>query len=192
MIKNTSQNPLDGYMKIQEFVRKEARDIATDVYNTLGTRYNVAKVPEHQHDGVDTTQIPYTSISPNILFIPWTIIDTMASTASNYGVFWVSPIVCTVIGMTEVHATAGTNGGAVTLQLEKLTSGQALDAGVTLLQTALSLKTTANTPQNGIITLASTSNIRNSTLAVGDRLALKDSGTLTSVANLTVGITIQF
>lgn len=186
-----TESPLDNYMKLQNFVQKEARDVATQVYNELGTQTGVAKVPVHIHNGVDTSQIPFSSINPNFVFIHWTIIDTMAATAGNYGVFWTAPFACTVVAMTEVHKTAGSNGGAVTVQLEKLASGEALDAGVALLTTALSLKTTADIPQSGTIVPTYTGSIRNATLKIGDRLALKDAGTLTSVAGVTVMITIQ-
>lgn len=53
---------LDNYMKIAGFVQKEATDIATQVYNKLGTKYNVAEVPTHTHNGVDSVQIPYKNI----------------------------------------------------------------------------------------------------------------------------------
>lgn len=51
------EDPLSSYMKIQEMVRNEARQIAEQVYNDLGTRYNVATVPTHSHNGVDSVQI---------------------------------------------------------------------------------------------------------------------------------------
>lgn len=50
------------YQKIQELVKKEARAQATAVYNELGTRYNVAKVPTHLHNGIDSVPIPATSV----------------------------------------------------------------------------------------------------------------------------------
>lgn len=185
-------------MELQNFVQKEARDVATQVYKDLGTQMGVAQVPVHIHNGIDTNQIPFSSISPNFIYIHWTLPGITAATNTNYGVFWTAPFSCAVVAMTEVHQTAGTNGGAVTLQLEKLTRGQALDGGVVLLTTALSLKTTADTPQSGALTMVSTENppdsttgIRYTTLLAGDRLALKDTGTLTSVAGVTVMITIQ-
>lgn len=53
-------DPLPLYTKIQELVQNEARKIATEVYNTLGTQYGVAEVPTHTHNGVDSLQItPY-------------------------------------------------------------------------------------------------------------------------------------
>ena len=85
-------------------------------------------------------------------------------------------------GFKEVHETAGTDGSAVTVTLEKLTGTQAPDAGTVLLSSALSLKAIANTVQTG--TLVSTVSSRN--FNAGDRLCLKDAGVLTTVANVTV------
>jgi hypothetical protein len=53
---------LDFYTKIQDLVRKEAEQVATQVYNKLGTKYNVAQVPTHTHNGIDSVQIPYKNI----------------------------------------------------------------------------------------------------------------------------------
>lgn len=82
----------------------------------------------------------------------------------------------------EVHQTAGTDAGAVTLDLEKLTGTQNLDAGAAVLNATLSLKATINTVQTATLTDTLTSR----SLARGDRLALKDSGTLTAVQNVSV------
>lgn len=54
--------PLTLYTRIQELVRNEARQVATEVYNSLGTKYNVAQVPTHSHNGVDSNPIPYKNI----------------------------------------------------------------------------------------------------------------------------------
>lgn len=41
---------------------QEVTKIATDIYNTLGTQFGVAKIPVHTHNGVDTNRIRYTDI----------------------------------------------------------------------------------------------------------------------------------
>ena len=120
--------------------------------------------------------------------INWLIVGTDAATAANYGVIWIAPAACVVEDIWESHTVAGTNAGAVTLDLEKLTSTEALDAGDAILSAALSLKTTANTPQRGV----PGATIANRQLARGDRLALKDAGTLTDVAGVTVLITVKY
>jgi hypothetical protein len=139
-------------------------------------------IPDHFHNGLDTNRINHKDIFQRKVQIPWTIIDSDAATSAKYGVFYIVPEACYLVDFQEVHQTAGTNGGAVTLTLEKLTGTQAPDAGTVMLTTALSLKGTANTLQSGTPAIAITT--RN--LAAGDRLCLKDAGILTDVANVTV------
>ncbi len=50
------------YAKIQTLVQNEARKIATDTYNDLGTKYNVAQVPAHSHNGIDSNRLAYKDI----------------------------------------------------------------------------------------------------------------------------------
>ena len=113
-----------------------------------------------------------------------TTVDFIVSRATaGFGVFFINRIApCYVSAFYEVHQTAGTDGSAVTLMLEKLTGTTALDSGSDVLSATLSLKATANTVQTG--SLSATFPNRN--LALGDRLALEDTGVLTSVANVTV------
>ena len=117
-----------------------------------------------------------------------TLIGTTASTAANYTVFFIAPAPCYVSSFKEVHQTAGTDAGAVTLQLEKLNSTEALDAGDNVLATALSLKSAIDTVQTATLTTTNA----NRTLATGDRLAMKDAGTLTAVANVTVLLELTY
>lgn len=118
-------------------------------------------------------------------FITIVIPDTSAATAANYGVFFTATRSCRLISVKERHKTAGTDGSAVTLQIERLTSGTALDAGTELLTSALSLKATADTTQSGTL-------IQARYLTEGDSLALKDAGTLTNVAHVEVTIEIAY
>lgn len=112
--------------------------------------------------------------------------NTDAATAANYGVFFVAERQYVVLAVAEVHGTAGTDASAVTLQIERLQGTEAPDSGDALLSTALSLKATANTTQYGqLVTTGVTA------LERGDRLCLKDAGTLTAVANLCVTVYIQ-
>lgn len=125
-------------------------------------------------------QNPYFTISVHIE-------DTRAATAANYGVFFVAPISCELIEAWESHATAGSDASAVTLTVEKLTSGQALDAGVTTLTSTFNLKGTANTPQRVKASTTATDRF----LKPGDRLALDDAGTLTAVAHVAVTVLLR-
>lgn len=140
---------------------------------------------EHKHDGLNTKQINRIDLfGKDKLYIYHTIVGTAAATAANYSLFWIAPFECTVTEIREVHQTAGSSADAA-LQIEKLTGTQALDAGVTL-NTAIELDGTANT----VVTATLTTTGVDLQLSRGNRLAMKDAGTLTAVANVTVIIEI--
>ncbi len=115
------------------------------------------------------------------------ISGTNAATAINYGRFFTADRPYIVVGASEVHGTAGSDGSAVSLQIERLQGTEALGAGDVLLSTAFDLKGTADTVQYGTLTTSGTLLI----LSRGDRLALKDSGTPTSVADVQVTVFIK-
>lgn len=137
---------------------------------------------EHQHTGFDSQQIEYDDLANKKLYVHHTIVGTAAATAANYSVFYIVPDNCYVTEVQEVHQTAGTDGGAVTLNIEKLVDGEALGSGDEILESDFSLKATIDTVQTGTLT----ETLDDRTLNEGDRLAMKDTGTLTSVANVTV------
>ena len=139
-------------------------------------------LPDHYHNKIDSSPVFWADLASRKVYIHHTIAGLAAATATNYGVFFIAPFPCYLSLLKEVHQTAGSDGGAVTLTLEKLTGTQALDAGTAMLSTTLSLKATADTVQTGTISPTLTS----INLASGDRIAMKDAGTLTSVANVTV------
>lgn len=142
---------------------------------------------DHQHNGFDATRVEFGDIDFKKVWVHHTVIGTDAATSTNYGVFYIVPFACTLTSFKEVHQTAGSDAGAVTLTLEKLTGTQALDAGVAMLASALSLKSTVNSVQTGTLT----NTLANRNLVAGDRLALDDAGTLTAVANVTVMVELQ-
>lgn len=146
------------------------------------------RIPRHTHDGISSDKLTLDSIAQRTVPLYWTIPGAQAATATNYGVVWIADKTCVVTGFQEIHQTAGTDGSAVTLQLEKLTGTEAPGSGSELLSTALSLKATANTLQEADLV----ETITTRQLLAGDRLCLKDAGTLTSVANLTVLIFIRY
>jgi len=178
--------------KIQKQIEQIADRQARKVYKELATKFGVAYTSRHIHNGQDSQFIPFSSLKPFNEYINFTIPDVQAATATNYGVIWICPANAIVTGFSEVHQTAGTAGGTVSLQLEKLTGVQAPDSGVVLLETALNLKATANTVQEGVIATSFTSNKQNASLSAGDRLCLKDAGTLTTLANVTVQILVTY
>jgi len=138
-------------------------------------------VERHTHNGIDSSRVDYRNLEFRPTFeIVKSIDGTAAATAGNYGVVWNVDKPCQLIEIRYSHQTAGTDAGAVTLDVEKLTGTQALDAGVVMGSTTHNLKSTINT----VVTVTPTTTVVNSVLATGDRVALKDSGTLTAVAGV--------
>lgn len=149
-------------------------------------RFTTSDVQAHEHNGSDSMKVRYQNLSNKYFFVPFTLPGGEASDANNYGTFFTAQVPMLVAAFTEVHETAGSDVGVVTLQLEKLTGTTAPGSGTNLLQTAINLKATANTVRTGTLVKTSYTAIQTNTLFlnVGDRLALKDSGTLTAVAGL--------
>ena len=145
-------------------------------------------LPTHYHNGFDSNQVNWADLYQRKIWVHHTIIGTVAASTDGYGVFLIVPIACLVTKIQEVHEVKGTNAGAVTLNVEKLTGTTAIDSGSVLLPTAIDLKGTVNT----VVTPTLTTTATTRSLARGDRLALKDSGTLTSVFNVTVLVELQF
>ena len=79
--------------------------------------------------------------------------------------------------------TAGTDAGAVTCDVTKDTSTNAPGAGTSVLGAAQSVKGTAN-----VAVYPALASLTTRTMAVGDRLAIKMTGTLTALANLCVSV----
>lgn len=145
-------------------------------------KFKKLPLKDHFHTGIDVSRINYTDIFQKKVYIHHTVVGTAAATATNYGTFFIAPFACYLNKFYEIHQTAGNDAGAVTLTLEKLTGTTAPDSGTVMLDSALSLKATANTLQTGTLTTA----IANRNLAIGNRLCLKDSGTPTTVSNVSI------
>ena len=145
----------------------------------------VKVVPEHFHE---SDRIDQRFIRNKKLYIHHTIYGADADTAANYGVFWTAPFDCTVTEVREVHQILGTDAGAVTLNIEKLTGTQALDSGVDVLASTIDLKGTINSVVTGTLTAT----LADKRLVRGDRLALDDTGTLTALVGVSVIIEITF
>lgn len=123
-----------------------------------------------------------------VLPINTTISDVSAATAANYGTFFVCPFHNAIVWkIYERHETAGTDVGSVTLDIEKLPSGTAEGSGTSVLASTINLKATAATYQGA----TRSATIANTQLTTGDSLALKTSGTLTSVNNVTITILLR-
>lgn len=142
------------------------------------------RMNEHIHNNIDGTT-PLRSFVPVIASLP----TTQPQTAANFGIFFVATKPCYVKAISEVHTVAGNDAGAVTLQVERLQGTEALDAGDPLLLTAFDLKGTANTVQRGALVKSNKTLL---SLQLGDRLALKDAGTLTTLQGVCITVELQF
>lgn len=91
-----------------------------------------------------------------------------------------------IVGAREVHTVAGTDGGAVTLTVEKVPSGTAKGSGVNMLSSTFNLKSTADTP----VWLGPSATAADTKLVPGDRIDLVSSGTLTSVVDTHVSLVL--
>ena len=114
--------------------------------------------------------------------------NLLADQVANYGVFFIANRPIEIMKVKEVHSTAGTDAGAVTLNLEKLTGATALDSGDLILNTAFDLKGTADT----VVSYEGNQLTKNRQLIEGDRLALKDVGTLTNLAGVCVVVYYKY
>ena len=117
-------------------------------------------------------------------YIIHSIAGALAQTATNYGIIFTARHPIEVLRVTESHAVAGTNAGAVTLNVLKAGSGVAIASGVNLIASTFNLKGTANTPivKEGV-GLAS-----DRILKENDRIGLVVSGTLTDLSDVCITI----
>jgi hypothetical protein len=108
-----------------------------------------------------------------------------SATAANYGVIFIADRDYEVLEVREAHSTAGTDAGAVTLTVEKLTGTQAPGAGANCFGTnTINLKGTANTVQSIIATSPVV-------ISAGQRLAIKPTGVLTALVGVQVTIVLR-
>ena len=102
--------------------------------------------------------------------------------------FFTAPVKCQVVGIREVHETAGSDGGAVTGTIRRCQGTEAATAGDDLLGTTkINFKGTALTEQ----TPALTSTTASLTLDAGDRLSLDVTGTTAALAGVIVTVLLK-
>lgn len=121
---------------------------------------------------------------PETFTVNCTLEGAQPATAANYGVFYTAPYGVTVVGVTARWATASSSG---TLMINKAPSGTAIGSGTAVLASTVNTAGTANTNTAG--TLHATA--ANLALAAGDSLGLVNGGTLTSLAHLSVTVTLK-
>ena len=117
-------------------------------------------------------------------YITHSVYGTTAQTATNYGIIFIARHPIEVMRITESHAVAGSDAGAVTLDVKKAGSGVAIASGITLLTSTFNLKSTANTP---VIKEGVNLSI-NRRLKEDDRIGLVASGTLTGLTDVQITI----
>ena len=108
--------------------------------------------------------------------VPKNLDGTAAATAANYGVILPVHFPCEVMEFSATWETASTSG---TLQLEKLTGTTAPGSGALILSTAIDTSSTANTLNFGTLVVGTARQF-----VRGDRLAIRDGGTLTNMVGL--------
>ena len=99
-----------------------------------------------------------------------------AAVGSNYSVYYIAHYPCEVAEFSAMWEVASSSG---TLTIEKLTGTQGLGAGDAILSSTIATSGVANTMVYGTLAIGT---VRQ--LARGDRLALRDGGTLTSAVGL--------
>lgn len=111
-----------------------------------------------------------------------------AQTAANFGYIFTARFPIEILRVTEVHQTAGTDVGAVTLDVLRVPSGTAIGSGTSILASTFDLKSTAATPvyKQGLTLSSSTRRVKEN-----ESLALKTSGTLTALADVCVTVYCQ-
>lgn len=166
--------------KESEFLTED--DVRRIVTQMDGTDFNASEMRIDKQNGFFGVTLPIVTNLPG----------TTAQTAANFTTpFFIANRTYEVITVTERHETAGSDAGAVTVQLKKVPSGTAPGSGTSILTTALSLKTTANTNQSGTVSLVITSSIADRVLVAGDALSLLSSGTLTALVGVTVSVLLK-
>ena len=167
------------------------RDIAQQVHdeNATSDQFAVSQTGFHTHNGADSPQVNFRNLVGRFEFLNETLPGTTAATAGNYGVVFIAPYPCIFLGATEVHSVQGTDGGAVTLQIERLIGTTATGSGINLLGAGFNLKGTINTVQTAVLAPIPKVSFA---LKKGDRLGLALTGTPTSVSQLVVIIQLSY
>lgn len=106
--------------------------------------------------------------------------DHQASSIADK-VIGIVPVRSKLIAVKEVHGTAGSDGSAVTLAIERLQGTETSGNGDSV-ATGINLKGTADTVQSGTLT----STAANLIFEAGDRVGINVTGTTTAVATMNV------
>ena len=109
------------------------------------------------------------------------------ATGANYGHFYTALRKEEVMEVSVVWQVKGSDGGAVTLDMERLQGTEALDTEDTLFASTVNLTGDANVVNFPALTETKANRV----LSRGDRLALKDTGTLTALVGLQITVKLK-
>lgn len=115
-------------------------------------------------------------------YITVNLTGVLAQTSGYYGAFFTARHPFEVLRASEVHTVAGSDAGAVSVDIEKVEGTTAIGSGTSVLASTFDLKSTANTVVYKEAYNLSSARI----LKEGDRLALKVSGTLTDLQGVQI------
>ena len=101
--------------------------------------------------------------------------------------FFIARHPCEVLWVAESHIVAGSYSGNVTMDIVKLTNGQAVASGISILATTFNMKSTANT----VVAKEGKDLSPNRQLKPNDRLALKFTGVLTNLTGVQVTLYLK-
>lgn len=121
------------------------------------------------------------------LLISFSLPGSLSQTAAYYSIFFIANKAYEIISISEVHTTAGSDAGDVTLDIERLQGTTAPASGDGICKTEFDLKGTANT----VVKKQGYTDLQNKKLNPGDRLALKDTGTLTDLEGVCITIYLK-
>ena len=121
-------------------------------------------------------------------YATWTVAGTSAATAGNYPIFFTARFPCEVLRVTERHETAGSDAGAVTLDVMKVPDATAIASGSSVLASTFNLKSTANT----LVSKQGVNLSANRQLKENQSLALLTSGTLTALVGVHVTVYLKY
>lgn len=116
-------------------------------------------------------------------YVTVNLFDTQPQTAANYGIFFTALRPSEILEESVVFGTASTSG---TVQIEKLISTTAKGSGLATSVSTFSTAGTANT-----VVRKKATDLQNRQLDVGDRLAIKSTGTLTNGKDLQITVYLK-
>lgn len=124
--------------------------------------------------------------APVIITIPL----VLNSAAVDQNIF-IADRIYEIESISESHAVAGNDAGAVTMDVKKASGTTAIASGTSVLASTFNMKSTANTPVSKTKANGGLSTTVGATrLAAGDRLGLDITGTTTSYADGTVTVVL--